>query len=222
VTRELVETWSPATQANLNDRLSLAVARGADSAFLNPDNAGTADESPASVLNGISPLGDLTNSAAGALTDIEALLAAHVNASSDLDRVLIAMHPRTALTLSLMQNSNGNSTFPALTAVGGSIAGVPVATSVGCVRSGSPTEKVVCAIDGAKIVLADDGGVEIATSNLAAVELDSAPSARATVPVAAANVVSAYQTHATLLRVVRFQNWQRAAASGVSWMTSTF
>ena len=221
-TNELLEVWSPGSQAQMENLLALAVQRGTDAAALDPDSGAVAGERPASLLNGISPLGDFTNTAAGALADIETLLAAHVNAGSDLDRCLMAMHPRTALTLSLMQNSNGNATFPALTAVGGFIAGVPVATAVSCVRSGSPSEKVVAVLDGGKICVADDGEALVDASRFAALAMDSAPSGLSTGSTQAANLVSMMQTDSTAIRVRRYLNFQRAADSAVSWMTANF
>jgi Phage capsid family len=227
-TNELLEVWGPGTQANVDERLRLAVQRGLDAALLDPERAAANGVRPGSLLNGISPLGDFTNTAAGALTDIEALLGALVDAGSDLRRVRLVTHPRTALTLSLMQNTNGNATFPNLTAVGGAIAGVPVLTSVSAVRAGSPTETIVAAIDASRIVLADDGDVVLDASRIAAVEMSSAPSGDSvgthsspTEPTAA-NLTSAFQTHTTLLKVVRWINWERADDSAVAWMTSTF
>lgn len=218
-TRESVQTWGPAVQANIEDRLGLALIRGDDSAFLDPDKAAVAGERPASILNGVSPLGDLTNTAAGALADIETMLAAHVDAGSDLDRVLIACHPRTCLALSLLQTSGGNAAFPALGATGGSILGVPVVTSVGCVRSGSPTERIIAALDGGKIVVADDGAIDLAASAVTSLQMDDAASQSAHTGTAT-SVTSMYQTESVALRARRYANWQRADASAVSWMTS--
>jgi hypothetical protein len=222
VTNESLQLWSSAVQANLNDRLSLAVARGLDLAFIDPDSAGVADQTPASVLSGVSPLGDFTNSAAGALADIATLLQAHVAAGSDLDRVLIAMHPSTCLTLSLMQNTDGSATFPRLNATGGDIVGVPVVTSVACQRSTSPPEKIVAALDGGKILLADDGGIDVSASRLAAIQQDDGATQLSTGATAPTNLVSMYQTESTAIKATRFVNFQRAVTSGVSWMTSNF
>jgi hypothetical protein len=221
VTEELVQIWAPGAQQQLENILRTAVVRGTDAAFVS-EAAAVAGERPAGVLNSVAPLGDFTNTAAGALADIETLLAAHVDAGSDLTRCLIAMHPRTALTLSLMQNSNGNATFPALTAIGGSIAGVPVATSVGCVRAGSPDEKIVAAVDGGKICVADDGAATISASRGTSIAMDSAPSNRSTNPATGENVTSMFQTHSSAVKLTRAINWQRASTDAVSWMTSAF
>jgi hypothetical protein len=222
VTNELLGSWSPGTQAQLDDTLTRAIVLGLDRALLDPDVAAVVGENPASLLNGVSPLGDFTNTAAGALADIEALLRAHVDAGSDLDRVLIAMHPTTCLTLSLMQNANGNSTFPALTATGGFIVGVPVATTVSAVRSGSPNEKLVAAINGARVLVADDGEVLVDASENTILELSDSPTGDATGTPQPVSMVSMAQTNTTAIRLRRYVNFQRADSSAVSWMTSNF
>lgn len=227
-TNELLETWSPGTQANIDARLRLAVQRGLDDELLDVDRAAAAGVRPGSLLNGIVALGTFGSTAATALTSFETLLAALVNNGSDPRRVRIAMHPSTCLKLSLMQNSGNGPVFPQLNANGGSVAGVPVLTSVSAVRSGSPSEKIVAAIDAGRVVLADDGDVTLDASRLAAVEMSSAPSGDSlgthTSPTAptGASLTSAFQTDTTLLKVVRWINWERVDDSAVAWMTSTF
>ena len=218
---ELTQVWSPASQANLDAIMTLAVARGLDSRALDPDSAAIVGTRPASLLSGIAPLGLFGSTAATALTSIQTLLAAHVAAGSDLERCVIGMHPSTALTLSLLQNSNGNASFPQLNANGGAIVGVPVVTSVSAQRSGSPPEKVVCVVDGQKVLVADDGEAEFAASRLTSLQLDSAPSGSSATPTPT-NVTSMYQTSSAALKIVRHINFQLADSSGACWMTSTF
>lgn len=216
---ESLEVWSPATRDNLNDRLTLAVARGMDAALVDPDSAAIAGERPASLFSGISPTGLMTNSAASALATVESLLRALVDDGGDLTRALIVAHPRTLLAMSMMHDGGGGPTFPALTAIGGSIGGVPVASSVACVRSGSPTEKIIGVIDGARVAVADDGGVLIDASRIAAVQMDSAPSGDSLTPTAT-NLTSVMQVDSTAIRVRRFVNWQRVDDSAAAWATS--
>lgn len=218
-TDESLKVWSPATMGNVERRLTLAVARGEDAAFLDPDSAASAGVRPPSVLNGIAPLGSISNSAASALAGVELILAGLVNSGSDLTQAAIAMHPRSALALSLMQVSNGNAAFPQLTATGGSICGVPVLTSVACTRSGSPNERFIAALDGARIVTADEGRVGIDASRIASLQMDSAPTGSSTTPTAT-DQVSLFQTGATAVKVVRVCNWMRADDSAVAWVTS--
>jgi hypothetical protein len=208
--------------------LRVAVARGLDDELLDPDRAASAGVRPGSLLNGIAPLGLLGSTAATALTSFETLIAALVNAGSDPRRVRIVAHPRTCLALSFLQNSNGNQTFPQLNANGGSVAGIPVITSVSAVRSGSPPEKIVAAIDPSRAVLADDGDTVLDASRLAAIEMSSAPSGDSVgthsspSEPTAASLTSAFQTDTTLLRVTRWINWERADDSAIAWMTSAF
>jgi hypothetical protein len=218
-TDESLQVWNNTTMRNVEERLTLAIARGDDAAFLDPDSAAVAGQRPASALNGISPLGTITNSAASALAGVELILASLVNGGSDLQSAALVMHPRSALALSLMQGSNANAVFPALTATGGSIFGIPVYTSIACVRSGSPTERFVAAIDGSRIVTAGDGRVEIDASKVATIEMDSAPTASSITPTAASGV-SMFQTGSVAIKAVRYTNWARAHASGVAWVTS--
>ena len=215
-TRELFEVWAPGTEQNILRVLERAIARGVDAAALDPDSGAVAGERPASLLNGIAPLGSLTNTATGALSDIEDLLGAHIDADSDGERIVLAMHPSTCLALSVLESTNGNKTFPQLGAFGGSILDVPVLTSVSCVRSGSPTEKIVAALDGNKILLADDDGLEVDTNTVATFEMSDATDGTAP------NMISMFQTHSLGLKAVRTLNFGLAAASGASWMTSLF
>lgn len=89
------------------------------------------------------------------------------------------MHPSTCLTLSMLQGSNANAVFPQLAATGGAIVGIPVFVTASAQRSGSPPEKLVVAVDGAKVVYADDGGGNVAASNVATLQADDARGARA-------------------------------------------
>lgn len=220
-TRELFETWAPGTEQNLLRVLERAISRGVDAAFIDVDSSAVAGERPASILNGVSPIGSLTNTATGALADLEDLLGAHIDAGSDGERIVLAMHPSTCLALSVLESSNGNRTFPNLGAFGGEVLGVPVVTSVACVRSGSPSEKIIAALDGGKIIVADDDGLELTTNTATSLQMDDAPTNDATTGTGT-NMVSLFQTHSLALKAVRTLNFQRAHASAVAWMTSTF
>jgi hypothetical protein len=72
VTEEHLETWSDSAAAQLNDVLAVAVARGLDGALLDPESAASGTI-PGSLTSGISASGLLTDSATGALSDLEDL-----------------------------------------------------------------------------------------------------------------------------------------------------
>jgi HK97 family phage major capsid protein len=220
-TDELFQLWSTGSAAQIDESLTRAVVRGSDAALLDPDSAAVSDERPASLLNGVSPLGLVTNSATAALSAFQDLIQPHIDAGSDLERVAIGMHPSTALQLSVMQFSGGSYAFPNLGPTGGTILnGIPAHTSVGCVRSGSPTEKFICAIDGAKVIVAD-GGMDILAAKATALEMSDRPSGDSTSGTGA-NLTSLYQTNAVALRLRRWLDFRRADTSAVSWMTSAF
>jgi hypothetical protein len=218
VADELFRLWAPGSRENINALLTRGLIRGADSRFIDPDSAASANVRPTSVLSGVSPLGDFTNSAAGALADLQTLLAAHITAGSDLERLAICMHPSTCLALSILQFSGGSYAFPGLGPTGGVILNnVPVFTSVSCIRSGSPSEKIVAAIDGEKIALADDGEGTLEASTVASVAQSDAPAGSSTAQTAE-NWTSLFQTGSVAFKLVRAINWQKidstAAARG--------
>lgn len=219
---ESLQIWSPSVQANIEARMRQAVQRGLDAEFLDPDRAALAGVRPGSVLNGVSPLGLFGSTAATALTSFQTLLGSLVDNGSDLRRVSIVMHASTCLQLSLMQNSANGPAFPRLNANGGTVAGIPVLTSVSAVRSGSPSEKVVCALDASRIVLADDGDVSIQASRVAAFEMDDAPAGDSLGTPNPTNLTSAFQTGTVLLKLVRWLNYEVADSGGVAWLTANY
>jgi hypothetical protein len=96
-TKELMKSWSPATQRNLDDRLTTATVRGLDAALLDPSVAAVTDESPASLLNGISQLSSAGTSAANMATNISTLAQAHLDGGADPSRLIFVCHPQSGL-----------------------------------------------------------------------------------------------------------------------------
>lgn len=221
-TSELFRVWRPGSAENINAVLARAVARGMDAAALDPDSSAVTGERPGSLLNGVSPLGLFGATAATSLTSFGTLLDAMIDAESDGERVVFAMHPSTALALSLLVNSNGDATYPNLGPWGGSVLGVPVYTTVSAQRSGSPTEKLVACLDGARIAMADDGEVTFDVSGVAAIQMDSAPTMDATGTPTATNVTSMFQTDSIAVKAIRYANFARAHSSAVAWMTAAY
>jgi HK97 family phage major capsid protein len=218
-TDESVRTWSPAAAGFIESRMRAAVRRGIDSEFLDPDVAAGAGVQPGSVLNGVDPLGLFGATAATALSSFETLLDALDANGCDLANVRIVMTPTLAVRLALLQNSGNGPVFPTLGARGGSVAGVPVLTTPSAARSGSPSEKLVAAVDVSRVLLADDGEVAIDTSRAASVQMDSAPGQSSLTPTATV-LTSAFQTNTVLLKIVRWVNWSRVDSGAVAWMTS--
>ena len=208
--------WAPGTRENLDAVLTRAVIRGMDAAALDPDSAAVTDERPASLLNGVAPIAQLGSTVSTVLGQVQDMLEALVDGGSDLDSAVFGMHPYEAIRLSSLVTTEGVRAFPELTAVGGSILGIPAVVSIGCVRSGSPSERIFCVVDGAQILVADDNGVEVSASNVASLQMDSTTTQDARDGTGTATV-SLFQTNTTAVRIGRTINWERAQDAAVAW-----
>ena len=213
-TEEVFQAWSPATQANVLNAITRAAIYASDFAALDPSVTETAAR-PASLTAGISPGPSTRSSATQVIADVKAMLQALVDGGSDLSRVVIAMSPSSALHLSSLYTTNGDRAFPELQVTGGFIWGVPVAVTSAAVQIGSPATHIVAAIDGAKILVADDGLVLFDASNVTALQMDDAPSG-------AASQVSMFQTSCRVVRIIRYMNFQRASDTAVAWFATAY
>ena len=98
---------------------------------------------------------------------------------------------------------------PTLGLKGGSAFGIPVVTS------GTVGTRLI-ALDASQILIADDGGLEVAASNSALVQFDSAP---ADPTVSATVLISLFQKNLVGLKIVRVINWARAASTAVHYIS---
>ncbi|MCY1497742.1 hypothetical protein D9M68_317130 [compost metagenome] len=113
----------------------------------------------------------------------------------------MAIHPETALSLSLMQAALGET---GLTVRGGDFFGVPVVTS-----DSVPVDSngaVVALIDPAGILLTDEG-VQIKHSNLS------------TIGISGEQYLSLWQNNLTAALAERFLNWEVARAGSIAWLS---
>ncbi|MGE0875666.1 MAG: phage major capsid protein [Burkholderiales bacterium] len=214
VTEELLQSWTPAVEANLSDLVSRVVRYTIDRSLLDPDSSVTAAR-PASLTFGLTPTQSTGSSAAQALADIAALLDVVLTDTQDTARVVIVMSPKTALHLSQLLTTGNTFAFPHLGARGGEIFGVPVIVSPAAGALGSPAANVVAAIDAARIVVADDGLMLAAASDTASLSFTDAPAG-------AESQVSLFQTGTSALRVTLFKNFVRANSTAVAWFPTAY
>jgi hypothetical protein len=112
--------------------------------------------------------------------------------------------PRGALWLALQQ-TEGGARFPNARADGaGDIAGVPLLTSP------AAGNKLVL-VDASKLVITDEG-LDVSASESAALQMDTTPTD------GAANVVAAFQTNTTFVRIVRFLHWELVTTDAVAFI----
>lgn len=190
VTEELLRDGSAESERLIRADLIRAMSEAIDLAFLDPDNAGVADEKPASIVNVIassSPAGTIAPTGTVA-DDLEALIA---DFSGDLTMAYFVCKPDYAAALSGADRPN-------IGARGGELLGIPVLTS----RS-APGGLIL--VDPTRIAVVDDGGA-VKVSREATVEMEDAPSGDSLTPTAT-TAVSLWQVNAVGIAAMRAINW---------------
>jgi HK97 family phage major capsid protein len=205
LTEELVRSSSPSAQEAVRDELLTGIPQFLDAQFVDPAVAAVANVNPASITNGVTGTAASGTTEAAARLDLRALLAGFATGNYSLGGVVILMSENVAFTLGTMVNAVGEPAFPGLTAMGGSILGIPVVTS-------NALGTQIVAVHAPSILLADEGGVEIDISREASLQMDTAP----TEPTDASTVlVSLWQRNLVGLRGERFINWAKARSDAV-------
>lgn len=213
-TQEMLMRTSVAGDEFLRDELARAVGRRFDATLVSSD-AAVSDESPAGLLFGTDPI-VLTGSGnvQGVRCDIAQFLKALIGDSLTVQGAFWIMPETVAVDLSLATNESGQPAFPGITPTGGTLAGLPVFTSqfVPTDSSGS----VVALVKGDEVFLGDEGGIQVAVSTEATLQMDSAPTQNSITPTATQGV-SMFQTNSVAIRVERFVNWQKRRPGAVVW-----
>lgn len=201
LTNELLQGQGAAFESAVSNDLVNPIAALEGISFLDPANAG-GTESPASITNGVTPVSSSGNDADAVRADIRALFAAF---GGSLETAVIAMHPETALELSMMQATLGETS---LTVRGGELFGVPVVTSDSVPKDSSGA--LVALIDPAGIILTDEG-VDIQQSTIATIQMDDGQGG--------SGYLSLWQNNLTSALAERFLNWEAVRAGSVAWLS---
>lgn len=218
ITEELARFSSPSAETLIRNDLAAAVVEASDSDFVDPDNAGSANVKPASIINGVSAAGSGGTSEANVRTDVNLIMSEWITNNKGVVGGVWIMPTVVAMRLSTMVNSLGQPAFPGIRADGGTFYGLPVVTSQSSgLLNGSANGKVVILANAPEILLADDGQVSIDVSREASVQLEDTP----TNPVVAATVlVSLWQQNLLGIKAERFINWTKARSTSASWLNS--
>lgn len=201
LTKELLDGQGAAFESAVSNDLVNPIAALEGISLLDPTNSG-GTESPASITYGVTAVPSSGNDADAVRSDIRALFSAF---SGSLETAVMVMHPETALELSLMQSSLGESS---LTVRGGELFGVPVVTSDSVPVDSSGA--LVALIDPAGILLTDEG-VDIRQSNVTTIELGGEPSGP--------RYLSLWQNNLNAALAERFLNWDVARPGSVAWLS---
>lgn len=219
VTEEVLRDSSPSAEMIVRDQLAAALRERLDIDFIDPAKAAVAGVSPASILNGVTPVPSSGVDADAVRADIRALFGAFIAANNAPTSGVWIMEATTALSLSLMQNPLGQAEFPGITMNGGTLFGLPAIVS-----EYVPTG-IVALVNASDIYLADDGGISVDMSREASLQMDDAPTNNSATPTAT-SLVSMFQTNSVAFRAERTISWapRRTSASayltGVAWGTA--
>lgn len=222
LSEDLIRFSNPAADVLVRNLLAESLQAKLDTEFITASTAKVPDVSPGSVLNGSANTSASTAvTAAQVLEDIKTLVGYFTAANNPLDSGVFIMRQTAATALSLMVNSvTGVRDFPTMTTTGGTLAGFPVIVS-----QYVPTG-IVALVNASDIYLSDDGGVSVAMSREASLEMSTTPGASISdgspgAPVAQTQkVVSMFQTNSVAIRCERMINWSLRRLSAVAYLTS--
>jgi HK97 family phage major capsid protein len=219
VTEELLRFSNPSAERLVRDGLAGACIARLDIDFIDPGKAAVANLSPASILNGVTPVaasgnGDFDDIA----RDIRNLWAPFITANNAPTTAVYIMTATTALALTQMVNSvTGARLYPDVSMNGGSLGGVPVIVSEYLDNSAGSAGGLVILANARDIWLADDGGVRIDVSREASLQMDDAPTDDAGTGVEA-SLVSMWQTNSVAFRAEREIYWAKKRSTSVQYV----
>lgn len=210
-TMELIRDSSPSSDILIRNALSTALTRRLDLTFLDPTIAAIAGVRPGSILNGVAPVTASTATGAdGVREDAQSIMAAFVTANNPLTSGVWIMSGLTALKIMGMLNPLGQREFPGVSLQGGTFFDLPVIVS-------NYVGDYLALVNAEDIHYGDEGGIDIAMSTEASLEMDSAPTGDSDTPTPA-ELVSMFQTNSVAFRAERTINWSRRRPSAVAWV----
>lgn len=197
---ELLRFSNPQADQLVRDDLVNTTAEFIDHEFFDPGKA-EADDSPASILNGVTPIASTGTTAEAYQADMSALIAQMVAQGISLEGAYWAMGETRAMTVSGLRDPLGRTFFDGMTLTGNRVLhGLPVLVS------GELEDKIVLIVP-SQILLADDGQVDFSISNEATINMGTE---------AKPDMVNLFQHNLTAIRGERFIRWKkrRTAAAG--------
>ncbi len=220
ISDELARLSTPSAEQIITNDLIEQTAQFLDGAFINPALAAVPGVSPASITNGANAITASGTDANSMRHDLRRLIGTFQAVNLSTAGAVLIMTETQATALSMMVNALGNTEFPNVTALGGTIMGIPVITSENVTQTtgGSPAQTTapIVMLKASEILLADDGQVTIDVSREASLQMDSAPAA----PSAATVMVSLWQMNMVGIRAERWINWVRRRAGSVAYISN--
>jgi HK97 family phage major capsid protein len=208
ISEELARFSRPGAEDLITSDLRDTMQQFLDTQFVDPAVTASAGVRPASITNGVTPIG--LNAAASVATWTTAITAAFTAmAAAGLSPTHWITTPAVALSLGTLRTTQDIFAFPGLGVSGGTLMGLPVVTS-----TSAPAGQLIL-ICAPEIFLADEGGVSVDVSREASIMLDSAP-----VPGTTA-YTSLWQHNLIGIKAERFINWAKRRTAAVQMIDST-
>jgi HK97 family phage major capsid protein len=208
ISEELARFSRPGAEDLITSDLRDTMQQFLDTQFVDPAVTASAGVRPASITNGVTPIG--LNAAASVATWTTAITAAFTAmAAAGLSPTHWITTPAVALSLGTLRTTQDIFAFPGLGVSGGTLMGLPVVTS-----TSAPAGHLIL-ICAPEIFLADEGGVSVDVSREASIMLDSAP-----VPGTTA-YTSLWQHNLIGIKAERFINWAKRRTAAVQMIDST-
>lgn len=221
LTQELVRFSDPSAAALVRDSLADTVIARVDSDLFDPDLAAVANVSPAGLLNGVTPVAVAGNtidySDPASVRCALAALWAPWDSTFFGARPAYYTTPAVARMLAFARDPLGNVAFPGVTPTGGTLDGIPLRVSQYLANNGGSGGAPFILVDESEIYLADDGSVTLDSSDVAAIQMDSAPNHNSGTPTAA-QLVSMWQTNSVAFRAERFIWWGARRSGAIQWI----
>lgn len=210
ITKELLQTSAPSAEILVRNDLAAAVQYVLDRTLIDPNLGIIANERPAAVTYGLTPVTPTGTNYAALAADFKSLVASMITDNIDMSGAVWVMSRSTALALSLMVTSLGVSQFPGMTPEGGMLFGYPVIVSQSAYfGSGSPDYgNLIVFMVPSEIYLADDGMVDLEMSDQVSLQLLDNPTNDSGGSTTATTMVSMFQTESVAIKAVRYINWK--------------
>lgn len=212
LTQENIRYSDPKSDTIVRDELAKALIDRLDTDFINPAKTAVSGVSPASITNGAATIASAAGTdAASVILDIRSVLAKFTSANNPPSTGVWVMSSNHAAALAMMINPLGQPSFPSMSVVGGTLAGMPVIVS-------DHAGAIVVLINAQDVYLGDDGGVSVDASEEASIEMSDAPTEDSGAPTAS-TAVSMFQTNSVAIRAERVINWMRRRSQSVAYLT---
>ena len=218
ISDELVRFSTPSAEAMVRDGLRDALVERMDVDFIDPAHAAVANVSPASMLNGLTPLTPSGSTYATFVADIVRLWSTPLAANMPVQSAVYVMDSLTALRIANMRTQLGEMAYPDMSLAGGTLGGVPVVVSNYVPHN--TAGGIIALLFTSEIYLADDGDVTVDASNEASLQMIDNPTNNSATGTPQ-TLVSMFQTDSTAIRAHRFVYWAKRRALAASYISGT-